>query len=245
MKRALSTVVAIALLLGLGALAVLALPGMQVAVNTAQAAPVALAAAPAPRTAAAPDAPASTSGLNWIAIPLSNASLVNASDLATDIETTTGSTVSTVEQWNAQSQNYLTYLHDIGLDDYALTVGYAYRVSVTGGTGGLVWSLVGDVPDPSTFTYTLYETASTDFNWIMLPLDKDTITWASELAADIEANSSGAVTVSTIEQWNASAQNYLTYLHDIGLDDFSVRIGYPYRVTLDVTTGSSVTWPVR
>jgi hypothetical protein len=79
----------------------------------------------------------------------------------------------------------------------------------------------------------------------MLPLDKGTVILASELAADIQAHSSGSVTVGAVEQWNAAAQNYLTYLPDLGLDDFSVRIGYPYRITVDVATGSSVTWPVR
>jgi hypothetical protein len=241
MKRLLSTTLAVALLLGLGALAVLARGGGDILTPADNA----VAAAAQPQTAAAPDAPMATSGINWIAIPLSNASLVNASDLATNIGTSTGSTVATIEQWNPQSQNYLTYLHELGLDDFALTVGGAYRVSVRGGAGGLTWSLVGEVPTPSQFTYTLYETASSDINWIMLPLDKNAVTLASELAADIEAHSSGAVTVGAIEQWSAAAQNYLTYLPELGLDDFSVKIGYPYRVTVDVTTGSSVTWPKR
>lgn len=255
MKRAISTGLAVVLLLGLGGLAVLARPGGTDLLSPARIAPVALAvpqphaAAPAAQgetdAAAAPAAPTASAGLNWIAVPLSNASLINASDLATDIQTNTGKTVATVERWNSVGQNYLTYVHDVGIGNFPLTVGGVYRIAMSGGGSNVVWSLVGDVPDPSQFTYTLRETAGSDLNWIMLPLDKDTVTMASALATDIETHSSGAVTVDTVERWNVTGQNYLTYIHSLGIGDFPVKIGYPYRVTVDVATGSSVTWPVR
>lgn len=250
MKRLLSTALAVMLLLGLAGLAVLARSGGVGAAlmpTNSVTASVAFqgAAGPDAYSAAAPAAPAASSGLNWLALPLSNASLVNASDLASDIGSSTGRTVATLEQWNAVGQNYQTYLHQFGIGDFPLTVGGVYRIAMSGGGGNVVWSLVGDVPDPSQFTYTLRETAGSDLNWIMLPLDKGAITTASALAADIQLNSSGAVTVSTVEQWNVAGQNYLTYVHAIGVGDFVVKIGYPYRVTVDVATGSSATWPKR
>ena len=68
MKRTLSTILAVALLLGLGTLAVLARGGGDI-LTPVRAASVALAAAQ-PQTAAAPDAPAASSNYNVIALPL-------------------------------------------------------------------------------------------------------------------------------------------------------------------------------
>ena len=65
MKRLLSTALAVALLLGLGALAVLARGGGDILTPADNV----VAAAAQPQTAAAPDAPMATSGINWIAFP--------------------------------------------------------------------------------------------------------------------------------------------------------------------------------
>jgi hypothetical protein len=242
MKRLLSTALAVALLLGFGALAVLARGGGDILTPADNA----VAAVSQPQTAAAPDAPMATSGINWIAIPLSNASFVNAADLATDIETVTGKTVIAIQQWNTAGQNYTTYLREDNDVNFALNVGAAYRLALGGGGSGVTWSLVGDVPAPSQFTYTLLETAGSDFNWIMLPLDKNAVTTAAQLADDIEADSSGTVTVVAVQQWNVAGQNYTTYLHEDNDVNFDVKIGYPYRITVDVATpNTSVTWPVR
>jgi hypothetical protein len=164
--------------------------------------------------------------------------------LASDIQSATGIQVDTIEQWNPIGQNYSTYSHSINIGDFTLSTGGSYRLSVT--TDGVVnWSLVGSVPAASTFTYTLHETASSDFNWIMVPLDKSAITTASQLADDIEVNSSGTVTVQTVETWNMAGQNYQSYIASIDLGDFPVKPGYPYRVTVDIASGTTITWPDR
>lgn len=80
----------------------------------------------------------------------------------------------------------------------------------------------------------------------MLPLDKNAVTTAAQLADDIEAGSSGTVTVVAVQQWNVAGQNYTTYLHEDNDVNFDVKLGYPYRVTVDVAAGNtSVTWPTR
>ena len=250
MKRLVSTALAVALLLGLGALAVLACGGGDILTPAdnvvAAASQPQTAAAPAAR-AAAPDAPAALSGINWIAIPLSDSSLAYAADLANNIEATTDSTVLAIREWNAAAQNYTRYDHVEGDGSFLLTVGGAYRLNLGAGGGDLTWSLVGDVPAPSKFTYTLQETVGSDFNWIMLPLDKDAVTTAIQLADDIEADSSGTVDVLTVQEWNVAGQNYTRYDDVEGDGSFPVRIGYPYRVTIDIAgvSSGSVTWPVR
>jgi hypothetical protein len=259
MKRIFSTVIAIALLLGLGALAVLARGGGD-ALSPAQS--TSALAAPVTQgeiadSVTAPAAPelsspqASTTGFNWVTLPLSIPALVMASDLRSDIQNTTGKTVNAVQKWNAVAQSYQTYAPKpppLPSGDFALQVGGAYRVSVSGGGTEAVWSIVGGVPDATEFVYTLHETGTSDFNWIMLPLDKAGITMASGLKADIEAHSSAAVTVLAVSGWNAIAQSYQTYAPKpppLPSGDFAVKIGYPYRVTVDVTSQTSVVWPIR
>lgn len=250
MKRILSTGLAIVLLLGLGTLAVLARPGgadilASPRLASVPAAPVLQVEVKAP--VAAPDAPAiGSTQFNWVALPLHDATLVMASDLKAHMEANSNGsiTVVAVEQWNSIAQNYQTYLTVPFPDgDFALAVGGVYRVAVTGNAGAqAVWSMVGDVPDPGEFSYTLRETAGSDFNWIMLPLQKGSVTMASGLKADIEANSHPPVTVLAVEQWSAVAQNYQTYTTVPFPDgDFPVQIGYPYRVT--VAAASPGVWP--
>ena len=184
------------------------------------------------------------SDLNWIALPL-DASLVMASNLANNIQSnSTGSiTVVTIEQWNSIGQNYQT--HVIGpppSGDFSVQVGNAYRVSVNVTVGStVVWALLGNVPSPPAFSYTLRETAGSDLNWIMLPPNKININMASGLKSDIDTTANPATTALTVERWNAIGQNYQTYAPPSG--DFAVQIGNPLRVTVNVLTGSTSTWP--
>ena len=78
----------------------------------------------------------------------------------------------------------------------------------------------------------------------MLPLDMGTTTLASELKAEIDANASPAATVPTVERWNATGQNWQTFSTvPFPIGDFATVIGYPYRVTVDVASGTTSTWP--
>lgn len=183
------------------------------------------------------------SDFNWIALPL-DASLPLASTLATNIQSNSsaGVSVATVEQWNAIGQNYQTYVKGPpSSGDYALQIGNVYRVTVDVTSGSsVIWAQLGNVPLASIYSYTLRETAGSDFNWIMLPLDKSTITQASGLKLHIDANATPATTVSTVERWNVVGQNYQTYAPPSG--DFIIQIGNPYRVTVDVLSGTSSVW---
>lgn len=183
---------------------------------------------------------------NWIALPLDISGFIKASDLANHIENNSNSSVSvlTVSEWNAPAQNITTYDHFFGFGDFNIELKFPYRVEVDVGSGNtVVWAMVGPLPVITYDTYTLYETTGTDFNWIMQPLDMTTISDASYLANNIQTNSSAPVSVLTISQWNAPAQNITTYDHLYGFGDFNTRFGYPYRAEVNVNSGSSVTWP--
>jgi hypothetical protein len=103
--------------------------------------------------------------------------------------------------------------------------------------------MVGPLPGITYDTYTLFETTGTDFTWILQPLDMTAITEARYLANNIQTNASAPVTVFTVSYWNAPSQNISTYDHQFGFNNFSTRFGYPYRVEVDVNSGTSATWP--
>ena len=73
----------------------------------------------------------------------------------------------------------------------------------------------------------------------MLPLDKGDISMAAKLKTEIDTNASPSTTAFTVEEWNAIGQNYLTYAFPTG--DISIHSGQPYRVTVDISTGSTST----
>lgn len=186
-----------------------------------------------------------TSDLNWIAIPL-DSSLLKASDLYTHLvqNTTLAMSVFTIERWNPLAQNYQVYLPSIPATDFSLTLGGVYRVSVdiTGATSA-VWTIVGAVPPPDAFYYTLRKTATSDLNWIMVPLDRTTIVNALGLRTAIENEATPTTSVLTLEEWNTVGQNFTTYLSSSGAVNFATRFGYPYRVTVGIEGSTSSIWP--
>lgn len=190
------------------------------------------------------------SDFNWVGLPV-DAGLAMASDLKTDVETHASGaiTVSAVAQWNAVSQNYtlfspVPFVHG----DFPLAPGRAYRVTVDlpdTVSGSVVWTLVGVVPEPSAFSYTLMETSKTDYNWLLLPWTKSDLVMASELRRDIETSAVPTTTVITVQQWHAISQNLAaSLLIPLEHGDFTLTTGLPYRVTIDVAAPERTsTWP--
>ena len=184
---------------------------------------------------------------NWVALPL-DAGLVHASDLKAHIESNASGpvTVIVIEQWVSAAQNFQTFTTVPFVDgDFALTVGGVYRLALSGAGGSpVVWTLTGSVPAPAASAYTLQETNGSDFNWMMLPLQLTEVDLASALQTHIEANADPAALVASVEAWNTIGQNYQTYTAvPLPDSDFPIRIGYPYRVTIEVTGGDTSMWP--
>jgi hypothetical protein len=102
------------------------------------------------------------------------------------------------------------------------------------------WTLVGEVLPEDSVAFQLEATTGTDYTWISLPLQLDTLTMASDLEAHIESHSAPAADCYTVSQWNATAQTYTIYSTiPIPQGDFAIRAGRPYRVETD----TSAVWP--
>jgi hypothetical protein len=112
------------------------------------------------------------------------------------------------------------------MTNFSIEMGYPYYVNVT---NDVVLTLVGEIVEP---VFNLITTSTTDFNEVMLTLEKTDITQASELMADIPSCNS-------IARWDAEVQGYYQYVSFLPMTNFNVRVGYPYYVNVD----SDITWP--
>lgn len=241
MKRILSTALAISLLLGLGALAIIASPnGAGSLLPAARPAAVALAASNF-QGAAAPQAPDAAQNFNMIAMPLDATSQFTNAGYTFDakgLAALAGSGVIQVLHWDAASQIYETWNTDFGGygTNFSLAVGGVYWLLLDVNAKSII-SFVGDVPNAGTVHFTFVNGAACQFNEFSLPLDKSQIINAQQLAAAI---GSGVVQVA---EWDATNQIYATWNTDFGGygTNFTTKIGYPYAVCL--TTGAPTTWP--
>lgn len=175
---------------------------------------------------------------NMVAIPLdSTASIVpfSASGLAAYL----GTGVKQVVRWNPASQSHVGYVPGFSppFADFALEIGSAYLLEVDSSVD-TVFTLVGSVPLQGSVVFTLVGGSSTScsLNAVSIPLDKISLTKASELALDIGGVSQALV-------WNANLRVYNGYVPGFSppFADFTVRAGYPYLVCLNDT--APVYWP--
>jgi len=238
MKRLLSTALAVALLLSLGALAVLARGGGDILTP----ADSVVSAAAQPQTAAAPDAPTAGGKYNMLGVPLIVSSITNETNLAAYIQSNTSTTVSRILKWNPTlggTGGYYSYdPTDPESDTFPINVGDAFWV-LSVGTGSPVLSYVGDVPPEHSVTFNLAGSTPCRYNMITVPLDKSSITNETQLATDI-----GMSSVGRILSWDPTlggTGGYYSYdPADPESDTFAVKIGYPYWVCMK----TSKTWPV-
>lgn len=241
MKRVISTALSVALLLGLGALAVLARPG-----GPATLAPAAVAAAPVEfQSATGPDAPAATNKYTNISLPLNAANqfsglgyTYDAKGLANLIGKTA---VSQVMRWNVGIQDFDKFNPNIGAGvgvNFALSLNNVYMVAANSQLTQTVVSFVGDVPDSGSVHYNLVGASQCKWNAITLPLDQSAITNASQLA-----NAIGRTSVHQMMAWNTTIQDFDKYSPNIGAGvgvNFATKIGYPYWLCMK----QNITWPL-
>ena len=177
---------------------------------------------------------------SWIGLALDDSTLIMASDLESAIEAHSSPAVNclTVSQWNPTAQTYTHYTTmPIPSGDFALTPGRPCRVETD--TSGM-FTFTGTVPAADSTSFDLKATTGTDYTWISLPLELDSLAMASDLEAHIEAHSNPVTDCLTISRWNPTAQSYTHYTTvPIPMGDFAIRPGRPYRV--EVT--ADATWP--
>ena len=189
----------------------------------------------------------STTDFTWVGLVLETPEKIEtARDLANHITNNLyegSAEVSAVSKWNPISQGFTTYAYHPDIPGFKVDIKQPYRVeidisSVT--TGSVIWAQVGKLPEITPNTYTLRETATTSFNWILQPLNRVDITKTNQLTAAIKAEASSGVDVLSVSRWNGIGQVFSTFVSPIST---ATRFGYPYRVEVEIETGNLVTWP--
>ena len=163
-----------------------------------------------------------TTSFNQISLPLIIQDIHDANDLMLAIPG-----CNSVARWNAQLQAYEQYIPGVPPTNFTVTMGNSYYVNVTSSS---IITMVGGITGPN---FNLMTTSNTSFNEIMLPLDKTSISNASELMADIPACNS-------VARWNASLQTYEQYIPGVPPTNFVVKVGYSYYVNVT----ENVSWPI-
>ncbi len=189
----------------------------------------------------------STTDFTWVGLVLETSPEINnARDLANHITSNlyqgTASTTA-ISKWNPVSQGFTTYAHHPDIAGFKVDLNQPYRVEIDINdvtTGSVIWAQVGKLPEITPNTYTLRETATTSFNWILQPLNRVDITNTNQLTAAIKTEASSGVDVLSVSRWNGIGQVFSTFVSPIST---ATRFGYPYRVEVEIETGNLVTWP--
>ncbi len=199
-----------------------------------------------------------TTDFTWIGLVLEVPGINTARDLAEHIKANNNSSgvlnVEAISRWNPIGQNFTTYAYNEDIEGFSVEIKQPYRVDIDlvgVVTGSAIWAQVGRLPEITRGTYTLHETSTTSFNWILQPLDMVHITNTTQLAEAIEADfiiesdNNGEddlfVKVEAVARWNPIAQGFSSFVRPASSD---TRFGYPYRISVDIADGDPVVWPV-
>jgi len=243
MKRLLSTALAVALLLGLGALAVLARGGGDILAPADNV----VVAAPQPQTAAAPDAPTAISKWNSLAVPLQVPNINTSDKVANYITTgnpnTPGNGITRVMKWNGlRWLEYYPQTPFLGDDDFPVNTGDSLLVLADQNLTATTVSWVGDVPAVGAVRNILAPNA---WNSIIIPLDQFATYGSPGAPSGTAATLASAITnVDRVMKWDNTVQRWFEYYPDapfLGDDDFSVFAGYPYMIHTKVSPPTQ--WP--
>ena len=161
-------------------------------------------------------------GLNLISLPINDASVTNAASLAAKL----GSNCTEVVKFNATEQQLQSYVPGVPLNNFAIVGAEGYFVNLNQPTSvvltGTGW--------PSPFSIELVQ----GLNLIGMPVNDSAVTTASTLAAKIGSNCREVV------NWERGTQSYVSYVTGVPLNDFAIRAGDGYFVT--VTDQTEVTF---
>jgi len=187
-----------------------------------------------------------TTDFGWIGYTLVSDNIIDYQDLADNIEQNIFSgliDVLTISRWNPSGQLFSTYDDATGGGNSEIIIEQPYMIEINiDGTssGSVIYAQVGRLPQPSQDIYTLYETATTDFTWVLQPLALTQITDTTQFAVAIETGSSASISVLTISRWNGTGQTFSSYSRPA---DSATQFGYPYMIESDIIIGNTVTWP--
>ncbi|MBN2415828.1 T9SS type A sorting domain-containing protein [bacterium] len=160
-----------------------------------------------------------TTDINEIGLPVVMPQVSSASALAGAFQQ-----VDAVFRWDNAGQGVVQYIPGVPATDFPLTYGTPVIVNSTGSGTLTMHGMLASV------AYALTTTPTTSFNAVMLPLQRNDLTTASLLMADIP-NCNG------VALWNSVLQGFEQYIPEIPATDFSTVGGGCYYVNVSSSVG--------
>ena len=149
--------------------------------------------------------------------------------------------VISISNWNPSGQSFTSYGYPSS-NPFPLVMKQPYRIAIDiegdySPYGSVTWAQIGKLPPITQADYELIETATSDYVWILQPLEMSEIINSSQLADRIELDTENNVNVLAVSAWNGIAQSWTT-------SSIATRFGYPYRITVDIVgTEPIYYWP--
>ena len=167
-----------------------------------------------------------TTNFSLIGIPFANTGITTADEL---IDAIGRSAVQTVNNYIVASQSYESRFAAGFGRNFTVSVGRVYQVNAATDT---VFTVAGSVPDSGAVSYSLATTATTDFNFIMIPFEHES---SYSTAQDVINAIPGVL--NTLNNFIASSQSYVSRFAAGFGTNFTVRAGKPYQANV-ATTGT-------
>ncbi len=159
-----------------------------------------------------------TTDYSLVGIPFANTGITDAVGLIAAIG---ASNLATVNNFDATSQSYEARFAAGFGTNFAVVTGGIYQINATTST---VFSVAGSVPAPGAVSYTLQVTPTTDYNFLMVPFDRE----ADFATAQDVLNSIPGV-LNTLNNFVAGSQSYESRFAVGFGTNFIVRAGKPYQ----------------
>ncbi|MCX6836154.1 MAG: tandem-95 repeat protein, partial [candidate division Zixibacteria bacterium] len=167
---------------------------------------------------------------NLIAIPFTGTGITTADQLISAIGT---GNVLTVNRYVASSQSFQSRFAAGFGTNFAVVPGGIYQVNAAAAT---TFTVVGNVPAPGSISYPIVTTATTDYNFLMVPFDR-----AADfgVAQDVINNMPGVL--NTLNNFVAASQSYQSRFAAGFGTNFVIRAGKPYQAN----AAAAGTFPVQ
>jgi hypothetical protein len=171
-----------------------------------------------------------TTNFSLIGVPFTNTGITDAVGL---IDAIGSGNVLTVNRYITSSQSYESRFAAGFGPNFAVVPGGIYQVNAAVTT---VFSVAGDVPDSGAVSYSLVTTATTDFNFIMIPFEQEN---DYSVAQDVIDAIPGVL--NTLNNFIPGSQSYESRFAAGFGPNFTVRAGKPYQA--NVATGGTFPAP--
>ncbi|RKX18901.1 MAG: hypothetical protein DRP35_08545, partial [Candidatus Zixiibacteriota bacterium] len=163
----------------------------------------------------------STTNYNLIGVPFTNSGITNADELITAIG---NSNVLTVNNYVVSSQSFQSRFAAGFGTNFSVAAGGIYQVNAATDT---IFSVAGNVPVSGSISYPINITATTNFNFIMIPFEYET---SFSVAQDVINSVPGLF--NTLNNFVSNSQSYVSRFAAGFGTNFVVEAGKPYQANV-------------